>query len=75
MIIMRMFLKLLLIIVIGVVCVSALFSFLGAVLGFTFGIIGTVLGFVWRVIFSPVLLILLILFIVNRVNKSKRSKG
>ena len=70
---MRMFLRLLLVIVIGVGCLSALFSFLGAVLGFTFGVIGVVLGFIWRFIFSPVLLILLVLFVVSRVNKKKQS--
>ena len=70
---MKMFLRLLLIIVIGVVCASALFSFLGAVFSITFGIIGTALGLVWRIIFSPALLILLILFIVTRVSRKKRS--
>ena len=72
---MRMFLRILLILVIGIGCISALFSFLGAVLGFTFGIISAALGFMWRVIFSPVLLILLILFIVSRVSKKKQNGG
>ena len=70
---MRMFLRLLLIIVIGVGCISALFSFLGTVLNITFGVIGAVLGFAWRFVFSPVLLILLILFAVTRFSKKKRN--
>ena len=70
---MRNILRLLLIVVIFMVCASALFSFLGTVLGFTFGIVGTVFRFVWRVIFSPGLLIVLILFIVYGVNKKKRN--
>ena len=70
---MRPYLKLILVVVIGILCVSALFNFLGAVLGITLGIIGSVLGFIWRVVFSPVLLILMILFIISRVNKKKQS--
>jgi len=70
---MRTFLKLLLIIVIGVGCISALFSFLGAVLNITFGIIGAVFGFAWRFVFSPALLILLILFAVTRFSKKRHS--
>lgn len=70
----RASLKLLLVVLIGIVCLSALSSFLLAVLGVTFGFLGSVLGFLWRVIFSPVLLILLILFIVNKVSKTRQSK-
>ena len=68
---MKPFVKIILIVFVGILIISSLFSLLGAVLGIAFGVFGTVLGFIWRVIFSPALLILLIIWIVSRVVKKR----
>ena len=70
---MKPFVKTVLIVFVGILIISSLFSLLGAVLGIAFGVIGTVLGFVWRVIFSPALLILAIIWIVSRIVKKRSS--
>jgi len=70
---MKNVLRLLLIILACIVGISALFSLLGAVLGFTFGIIGSTLGFIWRVIFSPVIVIAIIVFLIIKLRKKPGS--
>jgi len=54
--------------------VAALLGLFGAVLGITFGILGAAFGFLWRVIFSPLILIVLIVWIVFRVRKKPSAK-
>ena len=71
---MKTFLKIILIIFIGVVAISALFSLLGAVLGIAFGVVGTLFGFVWRVIFSPAIVIVLIVFVVLKLRKKSGQR-
>lgn len=72
---MRNFVKILVIILACVVCVSALLSFLGTVLGATFGVIGSLFGFLWRVVFSPAVLVVLIIIGAVKLSKNRRNKG
>ena len=69
---MKTFLKIVLLVFICILVGSSLFSLLGAVLGVTFGAVGTALGFVWRVIFSPAMLVVLIVWIVSRIVKAQK---
>ena len=71
---MKPYIKVILIVFFAILVLSSLFSLLGAVLGIAFGVIGTALGFVWRVIFSPLILIVLIIFIVTKVAKKNSSR-
>ena len=57
-------------IVLLVVC--SVVSLLGAVLGITLGVVGTALAFAWRVIFSPLMLVVVIVWVVAKVHKSSR---
>ena len=66
---MRLIFKVLLAVFILILLGSAVFSLLGAVLGITFGIIGTALGFVWRVIFSPAMLVIVIIWIIYKLTR------
>jgi len=66
--------KTILYIIIAILIISCLSSVLGAVLHLSFGIIGSVFKFIWRVIFSPAILIVFVVLIVTRVT-NKRSSG
>ena len=71
---MKPVIRILLIALACLIVASALSSLIGAVLDATFGIIGTVLSFVWRVIFSPAILVIAIVWIVYRLGKRKKMK-
>jgi len=71
---MKNFFRILLIVLVCVIFISALFSLLSAVLGIAFGIIGSTLNFLWRVIFSPVVVIAIIIFVVIKLRKKPDSK-
>jgi len=71
---MRTFLTVLLVIVICLFVICALFSFLGALMGITFGAIGLALGYVWRVVLSPAILIVFIVWVVVRLSKRSAKK-
>ena len=71
---MRPIFKIILIIFISILVISSFFSLLGAVLGIAFGVIGTILSFVWRVIFSPAILIVIVILIVTRIDKKRKSE-
>lgn len=66
---MRTIFRVILIIIVIALAASALFSVIRAVLGITTGFLGATFRFVWRIIFSPVILILLIVWLVVRVRK------
>ena len=71
---MKPWVKIVLIVFICILAASCIFSLLGTVLGIIFGAIGTMFGFLWRVIFSPIILIVLVVWIVSRVTNKRSSR-
>ena len=70
---MKTFLKVSLIVIVCLIVASALFSLLGAVLNITFGVIGNLFSFIWRVIFSPAILIVFVVWIIVKFKKKPKS--
>ena len=70
---MKTFFKIAFIVIICLVVASALFSLLGAVLNITFGFIGSMFGFAWRVIFSPIIIIVFIVWLVVKFGKKPKA--
>jgi len=56
-------------IVIVLLIVSGLFTLIGAVFSLTFGIISVIMSMVWKILFSPLGLIVIVVYIIYRVNR------
>ena len=66
--------KITLIVIIAILLISSIFSMLGALLGIAFGVIGAAFGFAWRVIFSPIILIVCIVWLVSKIAKNNQRR-
>lgn len=53
-------------IVVALLIISGVFTLLGALFSLTFGIIGGIMSLIWRILFSPLGLIIIIGYVIYR---------
>ena len=66
--------KIALIVFVVIFLITGVFSLLGSVLRITFGVIGAFFSFIWRVIFTPIILIVFVIWLVNKFVKKPPAK-
>jgi len=59
----------LLIICIGIFAIGGAFTLLGVVFSFTFGLVGSILSWIFKVLFTPAVLILIIIILAYMLSK------
>ncbi|MDR3120775.1 MAG: hypothetical protein LBU58_05520 [Clostridiales bacterium] len=53
----------------GIFLIGGIFGLLGAIIGGVFALIGGVIGLVWKVLFTPAILVLIIVVLAYKLNK------
>lgn len=66
---MSKFLTALVAIVVALATISGAFMLIGAVFSLTFGIIGVIMSAIWKIVFSPLGLIIIVIYIIYRVTR------
>lgn len=66
---MSKFLTALVAIVVALAIISGAFMLIGAVFSLTFGIIGVIMSAIWKIVFSPLGLIIIVIYIIYRVTR------
>ena len=66
---MKKLLVLLIGLVAGIFVIGGAFTLIGALLGLTFGIIGSAIGAVFKIMFTPGVLVLIIIILAYKLNK------
>jgi len=55
----------------GIFIIGGAFTLLGVIFSLTFGLVGTVFNWLFKVLFTPAVLVLIILFLVYKLSKKK----